>query len=107
MAEEFPTPEALRKGALIATGWRDEDTRVYRSNAEASRAAEYARRDVDPKAWAKIVVSGCVVVVLKAKSQAVKAMSKEDFDASTDAVLKYLAEKIGVDANDLRHTEAA
>jgi hypothetical protein len=107
MAEEFPTPEALRKAALIATGWRDEDTRVYRSHAEALRAAEYARRDIDPKAWAKVVVSGCVVVVLKAKSQAVNAMKKEDFEASADAVLRYLAETIGVEPAAVPSHEAA
>lgn len=107
MAAEFPSPLALRKAALIATGWRDEDTRVYRSNAEAIRAAEYARRDIDPAAWAKIVVSGCVVVVLKAKSQAVKAMRKEDFEASSEAVLKYLAEVIGVEPQSIPNEQAA
>lgn len=106
-AANFPTDVSLRKAALIATGWCDSETEVFRSNAEARRAADLIRRHMASDAWPKIVVNGCVLVILTAKSQAVRAMSKADFDASSDAVLRYLAEKLGVDPATVPAHEAA
>lgn len=107
IAANFPNDKALRKAALIATGWCDTDTETFRSNAEARRTAELIRRHANPEDWAQIVVSGTVVVVRKARSQACNAMRKADFDASADAVLKYLAEAIGVDPQAIPQTECA
>lgn len=95
LTDEHPTADALRQHALIATGWRDQETHVCNSKADAARMASVIRHYIAPDRWPVITVSGCVVAVLVARSQAVKAMSKDDFNASCDAVLKYLAEVIG------------
>src|SRR4051812_32331913 len=43
MLEEYPTAEHLRKKALIRRGWRDEQTFVCSSKAEAERLAAFLR----------------------------------------------------------------
>lgn len=107
VAEQFPTADALRKTALIATGWRDTVTEVCATNAEARRWAERIRQFVAPDTYPLITVSGCTVVVMTARSQAVRAMNRADFQASSQAVLKYLAEALGVDVSSVPDHEAA
>lgn len=105
MAGELPTADRMRKRALIMTGWRDETSHVCATHAEAVRTADVLRRYADPDAM--ISVSGSVVVVLEAKSQAYRAMNKEDFRASSEAVLRFLAEKLGIAPDHLPTNEAA
>jgi hypothetical protein len=107
MVGRFPTADALRKEVLKATGWCDTVTEVCSSNAEARRWAERLRKYMPADAFPTITVAGCAVVVITAKSQAYRAMTKDDFRASSDAVLKFLAEKIGVDPAAIPATEAA
>jgi hypothetical protein len=92
-AEQFPTSEALRNYALIRTGYRDEQTHVCASAAEAARTAILARA-LAP--MSVVVVKGSIVTIWSAKSQAFRAMDKETFNASADAVLAYAASLIGV-----------
>lgn len=93
LAERFVTPDALRKYALIRTGWRDERSIVAASKAEARRIAAFIR-PMDE--FAVVGVHDAAVVVWTAKSQSMKAMGKAEFQASKDAVLGFLAEMIGV-----------
>jgi hypothetical protein len=93
-AERFPTADHLRKWALIRAGYRDERSIVCASKAEAQRVAAFLKPMDD---YAVVVVSEAVVTVYTAKSQSVKAMGKQDFQASKDAVLTVLAEMIGVE----------
>ena len=90
---QFKTEDALRKHALIMTGFRDERSIVCSSKAEAQRLAAFIEPHDD---YAIISVSGSTVVELKAKSQSMRAMGREVFQASKQATLDYLAEMIGV-----------
>lgn len=93
LAERFPTSEHLRKWALIKAGYRDERTLVAASKAEAQRLAAFIRPMDD---FAVVVVSEATVTVYTAKSQSVRAMGRETFQASKEAVLGVLSEMIGV-----------
>jgi hypothetical protein len=92
MLELHPSPEALRKHALIRTGYCDQNTFVCASAAEARRMA----------AWLTPVDEFCIIVSARnvvtrytAKSQSVKAMGNVVFQLSKDAVLTWIAEQIG------------
>ena len=93
MSDDFPTPEHLRKAALIRAGYRDERSVVCASRAEALRVAAFIKPIDD---FALVATSGTTVCVYTAKSQSVKAMGKEDFQRSKDATLGIIAQMIGV-----------
>lgn len=97
-AERFPTPEHLRKWALIKAGYRDERTIVCASKAEARRIAAFVKPIDD---YAVVIAREAVVAVLTAKSQSVKAMGRADFQASKEAVLQIVAEMIGAQPDQL------
>lgn len=94
LAQQFKNEDALRKHALCMTGFRDERSIVCSSKAEAQRLAAFIAPRDD---YAIISVSGSTVVELKAKSQSMRAMGREVFQASKQAALDYLAEMIGVE----------
>lgn len=104
MGERYPDADTLRKDALIRTGYRDEREIVCASKAEALRVAAFIRGG---QGYSVVVVSGAVVTEYVAKSQSMKAMGKEAFAASKDAVLTYLAELIGVTTEQLSQAKAA
>jgi hypothetical protein len=105
LAEAYPSPEHLRKRALIKAGFADSHQIVASSKAEALRIAAFIR-PLDE--YAVVTVSGSVVTRFTAQSQSVKAMGKERFQASKDAVLGLVAALIGVTPDDLvKQGEAA
>lgn len=106
IADRFPSPEHLRKFALVKAGYRDERTHVAATKAEALRLAAFVKPIDD---FAIVTTTGMTVTVWTAKSQSVKAMGKKDFQASKEAVLNVLADLLGVDTKTLaeRGTEAA
>lgn len=106
MADRFPSPEHLRKFALVKAGYRDERTHVAATKAEALRLAAFIKPIDD---FAIVTTSGMTVTVWTAKSQSVKAMGKKEFQASKESVLGVLADLLGVDVKALaeRGTEAA
>jgi hypothetical protein len=106
VGDRFASPEHLRKFALVKAGYRNERTHVAATKAEAQRLAAFVQPIDD---FAIVTVSGLTVTVWTAKSQSVRAMGKADFYESKEAVLRVLAELIGVDAKALaeRATEAA
>lgn len=90
----WPTPEHLRKWALIKAGFYDEKQVVCATKAEALRWTPVlisASND-----YAVVVPRGPVVTIYTAKSQSMKAMGKQDFAASKDAVLQIVADLISV-----------
>ena len=93
LAERFPTPDALRKYALIKAGFYDSSEFACASQAEALRLASFLR-PIDE--YALIVVKGNAVRRLVAKSQSTKAMGKDDFQQSKTAVLEIVSAMIGV-----------
>jgi hypothetical protein len=104
LAERFPTPEALRKYALIRAGYRDERSIVCTSRAEALRLAGFIR---PMDAYAIVTVQEAVVRVYTAQSQSLKAMGKKDFGESKTAVMDALAALIGVDPATLQANAGA
>lgn len=98
-AEAFPTPEHLRKRALIEAGFFDEQTIDAGTNAAALRVAAFAKAQ---NGFAATVVRGPIVIVRTAKSQSRRAMGKEDFQRSKDAILEIVAGLIGVAPEDVR-----
>ncbi|WP_238189283.1 hypothetical protein [Methylobacterium frigidaeris] len=92
LAGRFPTPDHLRKWALIRAGYRDEVTFVASSKAEAIRIAAFLRPVEDT---AVVRVKDSVVVRWTAKSQSMRAMGRDGFQRSKDAVLSVIDELIG------------
>ena len=91
--ERFPTPEHLRRFALIKAGYHDSHTLTCSSKAEALRLAAFIR-PVDE--FSVVVVRDATVTRYSAKSQSMRAMGKQVFAESKTAVLAVLDEMIGV-----------
>jgi hypothetical protein len=98
-AAQFPTPDHLRKFALIRCGYRDERSIACSSRAEAVRVAAFVQ-SMDN--FAVVIPIGNVVTVYTAKSQSMRAMDRKTFQESADRVLAYVAELIGAAAKDRR-----
>jgi hypothetical protein len=89
LAAEYPTPDHLRKRALIATGFCTTADYVCGNRAEALRWAANMRKEVDE--YTLVIVSNTVVRVHKAKSQKRGAMDKAEFQASKTAIIEWVA----------------
>ena len=93
IADDFPTPEHLRKRAMIVAGYYHETIIDAGTNAAALRVASYVRsRD----GFAHVVVRGRLVVERVAKSQSRRAMKADEFQESKTKVLEIVAAMIGV-----------
>lgn len=102
LAADFPSPEHLRKHALIKIGHCDMKRLAFRSNADAiAGCAVMAGMDT----YSICEVSAAVVTVYRAKSQSMKAMGKKDFEESKGKVLDVISQIIGADAT--KASEAA
>jgi hypothetical protein len=102
LADQFPSPEALRKAALIATGWRRETIIDCGNRAAAARVAAFARGEDE---FARVVVRGPTVIVQKARSQRMHGhdrMDKAEFQRSKDDILGWIAELLDVAPERLR-----
>jgi hypothetical protein len=86
VTDRFPTVEHFRRYCLIRTGWRDEQTFVCSSKAEAVRVAAFLK-PIDE--FAVVSVNGAAIVRWTAKSQAYRAMNKAEFARSKDDVLSF------------------
>jgi hypothetical protein len=91
IAHHWPTSEHLRKWCVIKAGYHDHRSIVARSKAEALRLAAFVR-PMDE--FAIVTVNDCVVDVFTAKSQSHRAMNRQEFAASKEAVLAILAQMI-------------
>jgi hypothetical protein len=92
-AELYPSPEHLRKRALIDGGFYTEEVIDAGSNAAALRVAAYVRGHDE---FAAVIVRGPAVVVRHAKSQSYRAMDRKEFQESKTAIMEVIAEMIGV-----------
>lgn len=93
-AERFPSSEHFRKWCLIKCGYADQRQHVCASKAEALRLQAFVR-PLDE--YAVVTCRESVVTVWTAQSQSVKAMGRQAFQASKQAVLDLAASMIGVD----------
>jgi len=91
LADLYPSPEHLRKRALIEAGYYTEDIIDCGTNAAALRVAGFARKND----FALVIVRGPLVVVRAAKSQSRRHMDKAEFQASKTAILEIVAALIG------------
>jgi hypothetical protein len=102
----YPSPEHLRKAALIATGWLRETIIETGSRPAAARVAAFARGEDE---FAHIVVRGRTVIVRKARSQrthGLDRMNRKEFEASKQEILGWIANLVGVSADDLKAAAA-
>lgn len=104
LAAQYPSPEHLRKRALIQAGYADSQAFVAASRAEAVRLAAFLA-PVDP--FSLVTLEGAVVTRWTAQSQSQRAMGKKVFQESKDAVLGVLADMIGVSVPVLQQARAA
>lgn len=103
-AEQFPTPESLRKRALIEAGFYDETIIDAGTNAAAIRVA-VALRGIDD--FAAVTVKGPMVIRRTAKSQSRRAMKKDEFQKSKTAIMEIIGGLIGVAPEALEQQRAA
>lgn len=106
MSKEYPTPDHLRKRALIKCGFYHENIITFDSMRDAARHAAYVK-PMDP--FAVVVVKETVVRHYRAKSQKYLrsgGMDKEEFNASSEAVLALLAPYIGITKSELKNEGA-
>lgn len=89
---QFPTPEHLRKHALIMCGYATRTDYPCGTKAEAQR---WAHRLSGMDAYAVVTISETVVTVWQAESQSTRAMGKRRFQESKTAILNWLADRIG------------
>ena len=93
IAARWPTEEHLRKWSLVETGWFNE-SEIDCADEKAARQTAVLMRSFDD--YARISVHGSKVIIRRAKSQAVPAMAKEEFEASKKSVLDLLEHMTGV-----------
>lgn len=99
LAELYPSPEHLRKRALIEAGFYTEDIVDAGSNAAALRVAAMARH-LDE--FALVIVRGPAVVIRRPKSQSYRAMDRQEFQASKDGIIDVVSAMLGVTPAELR-----
>ena len=98
LALEFPTPDLLRKRALVETGHYTERRFIASSPAEARKIAAFL-----PKGDGVFIsVAGSAVVERTAISQSYRSMGKRDFLQSVADVDAWVSALIGVDQDQLR-----
>ncbi len=98
VSEQFPTPEDLRARALIATGYAKSRQFVASTNAQAIKLAAFIGFGHD---YSVVSVHETIVTELTAQSQSYKAMGREVFQKSKDAVVDYCAAMCGVSVDEL------
>lgn len=97
-AELYPSPEHLRKRALIQAGYYDEEIVDAGTNAAALRVASAFRHREE---FSLVIVRGPLVVIRSAKSQSRRAMKKKEFQDSKSAIMDVISEMIGVERKTL------
>ena len=103
MRPQFPSPEHLRKYALIRTGYCTQMQHPCKSAAEAERLATI----IKPYDTYQVVLidpeTPTVVTVYHALSQDHRSMHKARFQESKEAVLNWIGDLIGADPTELRN----
>lgn len=103
-SDQFPTPEHLRKRALIDAGFYDETIVDAGTVAAAIRVAAAFRAREE---FSLVIVRGPIVVIRTAKSQSRRKMKKKEFQESKTAILEIVSGMIGVPPETLTGHDAA
>ena len=102
---QFPTPEHLRKWALVQCGFCSQSHTVFSTKQDALTAAAMIRKT---DKFAVLTVHDNVVTKYEAESQSYKSMDRKRFQASKDKVLELLADMIHITPKQLeRHSNGA
>lgn len=99
MADDFPSPEHLRKWALIKAGFCSETRIVCANNTEAMTLATKAKT-MDK--FAIVAVDGKTVTIWTADSQRKDAMGRKLFQEAKERALDVISQLIGADATNLK-----
>ena len=95
LVDEFPSPEHLRKYALIKSGYCTTIKLVLPTNAEAVAACAFIQASDEFVICEPI---GRVATISRASSQSMRAMGKKQFEESKSRVLDVISGLIGADA---------
>lgn len=104
LSATYSSPDALRKRALIKTGWADRKAVVFDTDEAAIKAAALVKTMDD---FAVVTQVMGIVTVYTAKSQSKKTMKKEEFNRSSEDVLRVLSKLIGVSTDQALSARAA
>jgi hypothetical protein len=104
LTEQFPTADHLRKFCLIKADFHDHRSIVANSKAEAQRIAAFIK---PMDSFAVVTVKDCVINVYTARSQKLRAMNRQEFEASKKAVLDILDDMLGVERGTVQKQGAA
>ena len=98
LAADYPTPEHLRKRALVQAGYFHETAIDVGSKAGALRvAADYKHR----LEFAYVIVRGPIVIIREPMSQKKSLMGAKAFQESKTAIMAIVADMIGVEPDQL------
>lgn len=104
VSDAYPSPDHLRKAALIQAGYYTETIVDAGSNAAALRVAAYMK---GKDQFSHVVVRGPLAVERIARSQSRRTMDKAEFQASKTAIMEIVGAMIGVDADTLGRQQVA
>ena len=96
--ERWPTPEHLRKNALIKCGFAKQRTFVASSRAEALRIMAFMKSTDE---FALYLVKDNIITEWTAESMSYKAMGKQRFNECKTAILEFVSSLIGVTPEEL------
>lgn len=91
---EFPSPEHLRKYALIKAGFCTTHKMICAHNKAAIEASALV---MDLDEFAICEVQQNIVSIYRAQSQSYKAMGRDVFQRSKERVLEVLSEMVGAE----------
>jgi hypothetical protein len=94
MADDFPSPEHLRKWALIKAGFCSETRIVCANNSEAMTLATKAK-SLDK--YSVVAIDGKTVTIWTADSQRRDAMGRQAFQEAKERALHIICNLLGVD----------
>lgn len=105
LLEQYPSPEHLRKYALIRKGFCTMVQHPCPSKAEAERLQAALAGHVDK--YALVIRREAVVTVYEAESQSFRSMGKKRFQESKTAIMEFVGDLIGVDPATLANVQEA
>ena len=103
MADDFPSPEHLRKWSLIKAGFCSETRIVCANNSEAMTLATKAKA-MDK--FSVVAIDGKAVTIWTADSQRRDAMGRQAFQEAKANALHIISNLLGCDIAELRKMAA-
>ena len=99
MADDFPSPESLRKWSLIKAGFCSETRIVCANNSEAMTLATKAK-SLDK--YSIVAIDGKTVTIWTADSQRRDAMGRQAFQEAKERALHIISNLLGTDITILK-----